>query len=630
MTKRDARRLLRRFQCSHNRTLEETFAQIFSESDGVRLFFINEDAAFTDGKNIIVDPAYFELYSDEKALRDTEIFLKWPPTLSNDAWRALRLITRAQTIHECLHILYSDIPCGAATDVRCDTANKRKIMALISNIIEDAYIEAAGCTVYDNIVLYLQFFRVSHLYAAKPPKGAADKALGAAKDTPANQPPLPLVTLLDYFIDLLLYPMMPLTALRGEAADYAARVKPLFLSGSAASAPRERYAYCQRIFDIILPLIPPDDQPLDLAQPKTRLGGSKTHDAVSGTLGNQQRKGRAQAVTARLFADLNGNPRDAENRAAQLSYALQAFDADRRAVQQLMKDQSRKDTFLGESLGSPTVHKNVQVNEIHPRINWNLQKAYKNIYDRYRLNINGYCARFAQLLKARVTITEEKRLFGAGITSRMLGDPKRRYWHNTIWGTDVPDLAVLLLIDGSGSMYGERRDAAVVSSVILHEVLSKQGMTHAIIEHRAKGVELAMDVNVLVGFHRRSGEKLNLMQIDAYSDNRDGLALLWAEKYLERHAAGRRKLLIVLSDGLPSHRADNYNPPDSVEDTAGIVSSIQKRGTQVVAVALDNGSPEDSCYESLRPIYPSLVACTDLKRLTGQILTLVSRMLGQY
>ena len=54
--------ILDKFQCERNRCAEESFARAFSESDDTRLFFINEDKAYTDGRNVIVDPAFHDIY----------------------------------------------------------------------------------------------------------------------------------------------------------------------------------------------------------------------------------------------------------------------------------------------------------------------------------------------------------------------------------------------------------------------------------------------------------------------------------------------------------------------------------------------------------------------------------------
>lgn len=119
------------FQCDHVRQSEETFAQTLSESEEVRLFFINENAAFTDGRNIVVDPATDELFCDKQALQKTSAFLDWPSSILGDMWNALEIITRAQTIHECLHVLHTDFPPRAATDPKYNTKLKKKIIANI-------------------------------------------------------------------------------------------------------------------------------------------------------------------------------------------------------------------------------------------------------------------------------------------------------------------------------------------------------------------------------------------------------------------------------------------------------------------------------------------------------------------
>ena len=626
MTKKDAQKLLRQFQCNYNRELEESFAQTFSENEAVRLFFINENEAFTDGKNIVADPATDGLYYDTAALQNMETWFGWPKMASGDPWYALRIITRAQTIHECLHILYTDFPCAAATDPLCDTKNKRTTMALISNIIEDAYIEAVGCTVYDNLELYLLFGRVSRLFVTHPSQGTVCRSFDvSAKKEEAED--LPLISYLNYAVDFLLYPMVRQEAPKADIASYVERTKELFLQGSKIPSPEERYKICQKIFEIILPLIPPDKVSLPTDALSAHIGGSKTHSAVSGTMSTEHRKGRTQSVTTRLFTDLQGNARAIDGHTGQFAAMASEFAAQKQAALALLTTQGFSVSFHGKDFDCAVLHKDIQIIEKHPKINLNLQKAYQNVYNRYRINIDSYNGRFLRLLKAQVAIREEKQLFGAGISSKQLGDTKKRYWYKNSYGVDVPDLAVLLLIDGSGSMHGERRNAAMISSVILHEVLQKQGIVHAVVEHRAEFEEPKIGVNILVDFGGRKEEKLNLMQIDAYGDNRDALALFWAERYMGQKTSSQDKLVIVLSDGVPAHDYDEYYPPVSIKDTANAVAKIQKRGTQIVAVALGNGDPASSCYEMLREIYPSLIDCTDLKRLTGQLLTLVSKSL---
>lgn len=625
MDKKEASPLLSLFQCDYNRSLEESFAQTFSENDAVRLFFINENEAFTDGRNIVVDPAMDGLYSDTRALLATEKYLGWPVTVSNDSWYALRMITRVQTIHESLHILYTDFPCPCMSDPKCDTINKKKTMAMLSNIIEDAYIEAVGCSYYDNLDMYLKFGRVARLVAAKQSAGSVSRVFDK-KGAEVPMQRLLLVEYLEYMIIFLLYPMLKQEEAKPGIAPFVADTKQLFLDGSAAPSPDARYAFCTKIFDRIVSLIPDDDKELDLAPINIHLGGCNTHSPKATTLTISPHKGKTQAVTLRLFTDLDGKPRDYAPPTAQISEVLSAYAAEKEVALAIVTDEGHRSVFTGRDFDCAVQHVNIKINVMRPKINLNLRKAYENIYKKYNININSYNSRFLSLLRAQVPVREDGFLFGAGISSARLGDVKKRFWYRRIPGIDIPDLAVLLLIDGSGSMQGSRRESTMVSAVILHEVLKKQGIPHAIAEHRANFNLPEIDINILLDFAAREEEKLNLMRINAYGNNRDGLALYWAERYINQKSHCENRLIIVISDGVPNHHVDNYIPPFSVKDTANAAAKIVKRGTNIIAVALDDADSL-ACYDGIREIYPHVVACNDLKQLTAQLLTLVSKQL---
>lgn len=626
MDRKKAAQLLISFQCDYNRSLEETFAQTFAENDTLRLFFINENEAFTDGHNIVVDPASDGLYADTDALTAAEDFLGWKHTVSADPWYALRMITRAQTIHECLHILYTDFPCACVNDPVCDTANKKKTMAMIANIIEDAYIEAAGCSYYDNLEMYLKFGRVSMLFASHPGSGTAAKSFedGKTGEDPPEQL-LPLLAYLDYMATFLLFPMVRQEEPDESIAPYVTDTKQLFTDGSAAPSPAARYAFCGKIFDRIAPLIPEDGKSLDLSPLAAHLGGGKTHSPGASTPSAAAHSGKTQAVSVRLFTELDGKERRGSVMSVQLSETLKAFAAEKKAALEIVTYKGHYEVYTGKDFDCAVLHSKIKINETRPKINLNLKNAYQNIYRKYRININSYNSRFQNLLRAQVPVREENFLFGSGISSVRLGDVKERYWYRRVPGTDIPDLAVLLLIDGSGSMSGSRRDSTMVSAVILHEVLKKQGISHSVAEHRAGG-DPEIDVNILVDIDARDEEKLNLMLIDAYGDNRDGLALFWAERYINLKSHCENKLIIVISDGVPAHAADQYYPPVSVKDTANAAAKIIKRGTEIIAIALDNPNSAD-CYDAIKEIYPYIVACSDLKQLTGQLLALISKRL---
>ncbi len=641
MSKKDEKykALLDKFQTEQNRSVEESFARAFAESDDVRLFFINEDKAYTDGKNIVVDPAFHDIYKDEDCIKQTEEFLEWPSLISADPWNALKIVSRGLTLHECLHILYSNFPGNQFTDPDFNSAtkvrthkNEIKTISNISNIIEDAYIEAAGASVYDNIEIYLMFNRVAVVFANKVVEGTASEKFKSEKRKDSQKKIETLIYYLDYMANFLLFPMFELDEPGKEIADYVEKTKPLFMDGSIQENPDDRYKYCKEILEIIKPLIPEDDEAeLDESLLPGKIAGQGSHAGFSNSIGGKKRKGKSQAVTTRLFTKLDGSKKDNPNTGVtELISAVKGFEKDKKAADDITSYQGYKVEHSGNSVGASAVHKEIKINENHLKINLNLRKAYQNIYAHYHLNINSYNSRFLQLLRAQVPVKENKYLFGAGIDSKMMGDMKKRIWFRNTRGNEIPDMSVLLLIDGSGSMMGERRKSAMISSVILHEVLKKQGIEHAIVEHRGYFDEPAIDVNILVDFNSKEEEKLNIMQLDASGDNRDGLALYWAEKYINKKTFCDNKLIIVLSDGCPAHAFDEYYGPVANKDTANAAMKIISRGTNIIAVALDNECGDDdeySTYSNLKEIYPHLIQCRDLKRLTGQLLNIISRQL---
>lgn len=625
---KEAKNTLRLFQCDYNRRIEEDFAQVLTESEKVRLFFINENAAFTDGRNIVVDPAMGEVFADVNALGQTEDYLRLGRVVSNDMWFALRMIVRGQNIHECLHVLYTDFPLKVKDDSRSTSKARLKALALIANIIEDSFIEAAGCSVFDNLELYLKFHRVALLFTNTPIDGTVDRAF--SEEISQAMKPLPLTEYLDYMATFLLYPMIRQGEPPETIASYVAQTKQLFLDGSACGNPKERFIYAQRIFDIIESLIPQSEEDIDDRRLIKMLSGIKTHDAESKTIDEVHSNGRQVNIVRRLFSDINGNMLDGQDFSGQFSEVVEGFSKDKTAALKIIMAVPITVEWHGGQFDCASIHKNITIIETKPKPNLNLKKAYQNIYNKYHININAYNSRFTQLLKAKIPVREEKRLFGIGITSTRLADVKKRYWHSNAEDYGVPDIAVLLLIDGSGSMEGARRESAMISSVILHEVLKKQNITHAIVEHRAIYDKPCVKHNILIDFAFSDEEKYNILSLKADDGTREGLSLYWAGQYLASKTVAEKKLIIVLSDGLPAHGIDGdgcYLPPVSIKDTANAASKFMKRGIKIIAVALDDNDSEGTCYELLKDIYPVTVACSDLKRLTGQLLEIVSKQL---
>ena len=200
------------------------------------------------------------------------------------------------------------------------------------------------------------------------------------------------------------------------------------------------------------------------------------------------------------------------------------------------------------------------------------------------------------------------------------------YWYKKYYMNGSPKLSVLLMIDGSGSMSGARRNAAVQACVILHEVLQSKNIEHAIVEHRAIYEKPLVDHNILFGFSDSDKKKYNIMRLSADDGTREGLSLFWAEGYINKFSTSENRIILVISDGYPQHScgSSEYYPPVSVRDTANAADKISRRGTNIIAIALGAG-----CYDDLKGIYPKTVLCDDLDKLTGKLLKQIADVLGK-
>jgi len=608
------------FLLPQNLKIEEAFCRTFSENNGLSLVFNHDNSPRTDGKKIFNDPQFLEIYRNIRVLCLTEQYLQIGERLSENCWNALKMVTRALSIHECLHLLFTDFSIMVGSDVKCrKSRNKRIILADIFNIIEDSFIETYGASVYDNILGYLKFIRMATANVNPP----------MTMDITENRQYKNLRDYMNYMTKFVLFsPFVKLENRNPEIEDYITRTKDLFLTGSVQGSCRQRYEYARKIFDIILPLIPDDN---DLWIETMSLQDEVESQIISrrtAIFNNNPKNVDTKRITRRLFNDLEGRPilTDGENINNQILLDLIEFEGDFQRINQANNtaDGVVSVLIIPQNYGLKNLfsHKNITIRQNKIGTHYNLKSQYDDIVSQYKSTINTYKTRIFDILQAQTEVRTDKMIFGQGISSKHLGDTKGRFWYKKMPGIDVPPLSVLFLIDGSGSMSGNRIHSAKIASVIMHEVLNFNNIEHCFVEHRAGSEKPEIEVNILVDFNSSVSSKYNIMTMNGDSDNRDSLALLWAEKYLGDNASNENKVIVIISDGQPAHEYDKYYPPVSSQDTAQTVSRIFNRGTHVAAVALG-----EETYDNLKAIYPRLICCSDLTRLPAMLFGIVAKML---
>jgi len=609
--------VLEKFLSDSNIKTEESFCKTFSENPHVKLYFQHDNRAWTNGMMIHSDPQFLEIYDNVLVLMRVEELLKTGEKFSTNTWLALKTVTRALSLHECLHILYTDFSINVPNDVKCrNSKNKAFVLHEIFNIVEDAFIEAYGASVYENIPGFLKFIRAAVAYSSEsePVK---------IKDKKAKN----ILEYLNYMTDFMLYrPFSKRENQNPEISEYIDKTKRLFWDGSVQKTCKKRYEFARRIFDIIHPLIPDDEVIIEELPEAETLSKKSVSSNIYRNCNHP--KTADKEITRRLFTDLDGNPIDEDNE----DFLLALIDFE--DFEDSEKDENGDVKVVETEIVFPAnfnfrnivKHREIRIEQNRYKADLSFKDRYDEVLERNKSVVSNYKSKIFDLLQAETTLIGNKYLFGEGISSKRLGDVKRRFWYKKEHGKEIPPLSVLFLIDGSGSMSGGRIKNAITASVIIHEVLAFNGIEHCFAEHRAGFDEPYIDVNILTDFNFRPSQKYNLMKMKAGGDNRDSLALMWAERYLNLCASNENKFIVIISDGLPAHEFDKYYPPLSVMDTALTVSKILQRGTKIAAVALDYENSY-STYDNLKQIYPYLVSCNNLERLPALLFKIIVKMI---
>ena len=217
------------------------------------------------------------------------------------------------------------------------------------------------------------------------------------------------------------------------------------------------------------------------------------------------------------------------------------------------------------------------------------------------------------------------RQFGRTIIPNDAYRPDQRYFASRKLPQDLPDMAVSVLVDHSGSMNGTRIETAMKASLLLHSFCTGLNIPVAVAGHNAVNGGGGVNYMIYADFEQISGKDryraskmaASITRMKANHCNRDGLALKIAEELLSRRPE-QVKLLMIVSDGRPNH--DGYGGEEAAKDIQGILRKAKQKGIEVIACAI--GDDKDN----IKAIYgDSFVDISDLGRLPKTLVNIVKK-----
>lgn len=219
-------------------------------------------------------------------------------------------------------------------------------------------------------------------------------------------------------------------------------------------------------------------------------------------------------------------------------------------------------------------------------------------------------------LKSDMRTGSNKRKFsGKKFRAEKLVNRDYRYFENTATKRDIPETAVGILIDQSGSMYGEQIRCATYAAMGMCKTLA--GLEHfdvAVYGHTSTYNEVIINRYIDFGFKPKDPIKV-LAGIYSDGGNIDEVAVTALGERLKSQMVDK-KIMIIISDGLPHSMIGHAET--RLRD---LVKEYVKGGFNVFVAALGSDKAKiDKIYE-----YVSFIDITDPSELPTNMLRAIKR-----
>lgn len=219
-------------------------------------------------------------------------------------------------------------------------------------------------------------------------------------------------------------------------------------------------------------------------------------------------------------------------------------------------------------------------------------------------------------LKSDMRTGSNKRKFsGKKFRAEKLVNRDYRYFENTATKRDIPETAVGILIDQSGSMYGEQIRCATYAAMGMYKTLAElEHFDVAVYGHTSTYDEVIINRYIDFGFKPKDPIKV-LAGIYSDDGNIDEVAVTALGERLKSQMVDK-KIMIIISDGLPHNMIGHAET--RLRD---LVKEYVKGGFNVFVAALGSDKAKiDKIYEDV-----SFIDITDPSELPTNMLRAIKR-----
>jgi len=523
----------------------------------VRLI-VGKQQSCTDGVNLVVDTRCF----DDKDLTPGEkldVFLGF-------------------TVHEGLHIKHTDF---AAVKTR------NRVLHTIYNILEDERIEELNGQEFPGFSLFIE--KTKYWVFNKQYK---EQKIDVSKLGPAEK-----VLLL--FTRIIRYPTMLEEKDVRSVGGYLLKIKEVLQPYPTST--QEVFEAAKKIYEIIKDLIAEDKKMMEnnILPDDVDENGEPVEititDADMEAIEKELENPAAGSMLAKLLIFLNA-----------VAKPHQENDSSEEKTAEFIKNDQELINELEGRVERPE-NKNVFI-EKQEEIN-----ASKDVYNRVVKEINPYVSSVRKQLMGH---SKEHKLIHKSMRSGVLDTAKlaeARQGVQTVYQREgmvkADKINLVLLIDESGSMNGDKAKQAQKAAILIKEALKGLPNVNLYIYGHTAGEHGAGVTDLLVYYEPRHTPKYSLAGVTGRNVNRDGEAITFAAERVRKFSQ-EKTIMFVISDGYPSYRECSVYEGMALTRTA--VEKLQRKGWSIIQIAIENDFDPKKMFDHFLKLTNMRTLATDL------------------
>lgn len=509
------------------------------------------------------------------------------------------------TVHEASHVLFSDF--NLFTD--------NKVLNNLANIVEDERIERATCEKTPGLACFLGQSKYYHFDT---------ESKEIVQPNYLNETQKDFYDLFNSILALIRYPKLLTPELVDKYADELLETKQILTPYPTST--QESFDAAAKLLALLMKYAPKDEQTKKEEEEKEEEEQQQQESRQGNSSDSQQEdesdesEGKEQQEQS---SESNENGEDESSSKTQMPELSE--DEKQEIIKAICEATQGSEISNCNDISDDIQNDNYEIlqsvfdGSIHissdGKLQTKMKREEKSVYEAAREKVSPY---IASIRKALTINSTELQFVVRGNRSGRL-DPNRMV--EGIQGVDTvytkqgevksDKVNVVILIDESGSMHGDKLKAARNASVLLAEAMKDlkninlfvYGHTSTLNTYYARdGRNVLLNVYIEGDLRKRR----TLGTLDAFGKNFDSRAIEEVVRRV-RTKTSDDCLMIVITDGLPNEPFENVKKA---------VTDAQRQGFDVLAIGIESGL-------DLTSVYPKSLMMTDLSSFAKDLSKLI-------